>query len=344
MDLQILDPIDHPDWDSLLTDNKNCSFFHTSAWAKILKKSYGFTPIYFVKFDNDRLVFLMPFMEIRSPIIGKRGVSLPFTDKCVLFAPNRESLEEGVRFAIGYGEKSGWKSIEWRDGSNFPEDVPPLEIFYTHDIDLNRTESEIFKSFDDSNRRNIRKAVREGVTIRIEQSLNSLKGFCQLNCLTRKRHGLPPQPFAFFDNVYEHILSQRRGIVVSAFYSGKVIAASVFFHFGKNALFKYGASNMEFQNLRPNNLLMWETLKWYRQQGFDTLNLGRTETGNPGLLRFKRAWGAKESFVKYYKYDIRKKIFLEKRPGFENFPTKLFTHTPVCILRLIGRLFYKHAG
>jgi len=344
LNLRILNPLEFPGWDSLLLDNNNYDFFHTSAWAQVLKKSYGFTPIYFAEFDDDRLSFLMPFMEVGSSIFGKKAVSLPFTDQCAPFALNKESLGEAVRFVIEYGEKSGWKSLEWRDDSYFSEEVLSSERFYTHDINLDKTESEIFSSFDDGNQRNIKKSGREGVIIRSEQSLDSLGKFHQLNCLTRKRHGLPPQPFAFFNNVFEDVISKGRGTVVSAFYKETVIASSVFFYFGKRALFKYGASNMEFQNLRPNNLIMWEALKWVRQQGFKTMNLGRTEAENQGLLRYKRAWGAKESLLKYYKYDLRKKSFLQKHSGLGPMSTKLLARTPISVLRLIGRLFYRHAG
>jgi hypothetical protein len=344
MDIQIIDPMEYPGWDSLLMDGKNYSFFLTSAWAAVLKKSYGFTPIYFVEFENDRLSFLMPFMEVGSPFYGKKGVSLPFTDQCAPFSLHKEFLGEAVRFVIGYGERAGWKSIEWRDGSYFSEEVRSSEIFFTHDIDLEKTESEILSSFCNSNQRNIKKAVREGVIIRTGQSLDSLREFYRLNCLTRKRHGLPPQPFTFFKNVFEDVISKGRGTVVAACYNEKVIAASVFFHFGKSALFKYGASDMAFQNLRPNNLILWETLKWYRRQGFTTMNLGRTEAENQGLLRYKRTWGAKESFLKYYKYDIRKKTYLQKHPGSGRLSARIFARTPISVLRLIGRLFYKHAG
>lgn len=344
MDPQILDPIKHPGWDALLLESRNYSFFHTLAWAKVLKKSYGFSPAYFVEFEAGRISFLMPFMEVGNMMLGKRGVSLPFSDQCAPFAIHPDSLIEAVPFAIGYGKESGWKSVEWRGVSYFSDEVLASEIYHTHDIDLEKTETEIFSSFANSNQRNIKKAVREGVTVGIGHSRDSLREFYGLNCLTRKRHGLPPQPYAFFNHVYEEIISKGQGIIVSASYREKVVAASIFFHFGKSSLFKYGASDMKFQSLRPNNLIMWETLKWYWQRGYKTMNLGRTEAENQGLLRYKRAWGAKESFLKYYKYDIRKKIYLQKRPGLGRLSTRLFARTPIGVLRLVGRLFYKHAG
>jgi hypothetical protein len=283
-------------------------------------------------------------MEVYSPLKGKRGVSLPFTDQCTPYFQKKEFLQDAVQSAIDYGEKNKWKYIEWRDSPYFAESISPWEAYYVHDIDLAKTESRLFADLSDSNRRNIKKAIREGVTIKVDQSFDAIESFYRLNCLTRKRHGLPPQPFSFFKNVFEHIISTGYGTVVSAFHKEKVIAASVFFHFGTRALFKYGASEMEHQNLRPNNLIMWEALKWYNNNGFKTMNLGRTEPKNKGLLQYKRTWGAKESLLKYYRYDIRKQACLQKRPGRGDLYTRLFAQTPIIILRIIGRLFYKHAG
>lgn len=344
MDIKIVDPIEYPDWDSLLLRVNDYSFFHSSAWAKVLKESYQYKPIYFSFFENGNLAFLMPLMEIRSQLTGKRGVSLPFTDQCAPYFLKREVLQDAVQRAIDYGVRARWRYIEWRGTEYFTEGVIPSEVYYTHDLNLMRTEAELFSIIRESNRRNVKKSIREGVYIKIDQSLEALKSFYRLNCMTRKRHGLPPQPFAFFRNVFNHIISKGYGIVVSAFHSEKLIAASVFFHFGRGAIFKYGASDNKHHNLRPNNLILWEAIKWYRNRGFESLNLGRTELENLGLLQYKRIWGATESSIKYYRYDFKQKSFLKNRPRINDFYVKLFARTPAGILRYFGRLVYKHVG
>jgi len=343
MNLEIIDPIKYPDWDALLLRNGDYSFFHSSVWAKTLKVSYGCDPVYFASIEAGRLSLLMPFMNVVSPLTGRRGVSLPFTDRCAPFFLIKEALGPAVKRAIDFGKEAGWKYIEWRDAGYFSKEPLPWEIYYTHDLNLLRTESELFSSLKDSNRRNVNKAIKEGVSIKIGRSLDSLKSFYRLNCMTRRRHGLPPQPFFFFKNVFDFVISKGYGIVFSAVHSNNVVSASVFFHFGKNAIYKYGASNMKYQNLRPSNLIMWEAIKWYRNQGYETLNLGRTEFDNQGLLQFKRLWGTIESPMQYYRYDCKKKIYLQnhRRVDYQN---KILTWTPTSILRIFGRLFYKHIG
>jgi hypothetical protein len=344
VDIQILNPLEDPDWDALLLRSGDQTFFHTAAWAKALNTAYRFKPLYFAAREDGRLVFLMPMMEVRSPLTGTRGVSLPFADQCPPFFRDEAVLRAGIQRALDYGRTHRWKRIDWRDFGFLDALAAPREEFFVHEIDLARTEAELSAGLSDGNRRNIKKAGREGVDVRIETTWDSLKAFCRLNDITRKRHGLPPQPFAFFKGVFESIIAPGYGNIATASFHGEIVAASVFFRFGAGALYKYGASDMAHQNLRANNLVMWEALKWHRQQGFKTLNLGRSEMKNAGLLQFKRTWGAVESRVRYYRYDFGKGAYVSKPPGGGGLSTKLFARAPLGVLRLLGRLLYKHVG
>ncbi len=344
MGIDIVDPRTVPGWDSFLARNEGISFFHSSCWAAVLAETYRYKPIYLACFDKDAISLVMPLMEIRSLLTGARGVSLPFTDHCVPFSYNDGLLREARERALDYGRIAKWRFIEWRDGSSLGGGAPEYENYLTHDLSLEKNEDELFSGLKDSNRRNIRKSIREGVSIEIAQCMDSLKAFYRLNCLTRRRHGLPPQPYLFYKNVYKHIVSQGYGIVARAEHSGQTIAASVFFLFGTQAIFKFGASDLSSQDLRPNNLLMWETIRWLKRKNFTRLNFGRTEPENEGLLRYKRAWGARETPFSYHRFNYRKGTFIRgfRKPGARrrNFVSK----TPLVLLRLIGGLAYRHVG
>jgi hypothetical protein len=342
MDFQRISPFDYPDWDNLLLEGSNSSFFHTSAWAKVLHESYGYKPVYFVRRENARLHSVMPFMDIASWLTGRRGVSLPFTDNCDPIGPE-DSTGYAAQAVIDHGRRSKWRYAEWRTTGNLIQGATPSESYLTHDLDLERSESEILSGLNEGHRRNIKKAMKDNLKIRLDPSRESLGDFYRLQCLTRKRHGLPPQPLSFFKNVLDYVLSQNLGIIVSALVSGKVIASSVFFHFGPNVIFKYGASDTGFLSHRPNNLVMWEAIKWYKGRGARRLNLGRTEVDNQGLRRFKLSWGPSESALNYYRYDLERSAF-SRTPLRGVRPTKLFSMAPVVALRLLGRLLYKHAG
>ena len=309
-----------------------------------MHESYKYKPLYFTHIDKGKLTALIPVMEVRSFLTGSRGVSLPFADHCPPIAENGKAFIETFSDVITYGKKANWKAVDLKCCVNYLRGTTlPFETFLTHDLDMSQTEQEIFHTFRDSTKRNIKKSIQKGVHVRIQKSLESVKEYYRLNCITRKIHGLPPQPFYFFKKIYEHIISQNYGCVVLAKYQEKVIAGAVFFQFANQSIFKYGASDPRYLFLRPNNIVMWEAIKWHYLNGFKIFNFGRTELKNKGLLQFKRGWGTKEEILNYYRYDLIKEDFVTKKAGIKS-SYNVFKFLPIPFLRMTGNLLYRHIG
>ncbi len=89
-------------------------------------------------------------------------------------------------------------------------------------------EEQIFKNLSSSTKRNIKKAIRNKVSIDISNSYSALEEFYIMNCITRKRHGLPPQPPRFFRNIYDFVLHENNGFVSIARYNEKSIAGAIY--------------------------------------------------------------------------------------------------------------------
>ena len=378
MNLEIIDPTNYAGWDDLLLSTPGYSFFHSSAWAKVLKDSYGYTPMYFDTIKNGQFSALVPVMEVNSFITGKRGVSLPFTDYCEPIINANVEFIDLFNNIIEYGKKRGWKYVELRGGDRYlrnqesgarkqearssnlnpetwnlnPASSPytlhptpcPFSAYLGHTLDLTGGEEKILSSLRDSTKRNIKKAIKEGVAVKILNSLESVKEFYRLNCLTRKEHGLPPQPYYFFQKIYDHIVSRDLGSIALASYKGRNIAGAVFFHFSDKAIYKYGASDMKFQDLRANNLAMWEGIRWFCNNGYKSFCFGRTEVENKGLQQFKAGWGTVEQSIHYFKYDFRKKEFIKDSLEFKNIYHYVFKKMPAPLLNIVGSSLYRHVA
>jgi hypothetical protein len=344
LNISIINPIEHPHWDDLLLSADRATFFHTTAWARVLSESYGYNPFYFATIDNGKLAGLIPVMEIDSFLTGKRGVSLPFTDICHPIADTPDIFRALMERLTQHGKIAGWKHIEIKGGSTFfGETAPPCAEHCTHILDLNSTEDNVQQSFRDSTRRNIHKASREGVEVTFQHTAEAMAAFYELHCRTRRRHGLPPQPRRFFEKIYEHVVAAKKGIALLATHADRTVAGAVYFFFQDRAFFKFGASDRAFQHLRANNLVMWEVIRWLIRNGFRSLHFGRTEPGSDGLLQFKRGWGAKESRVAYYRLSLRKNAFSAERNGTRS-SSPVFKMLPIPVLRLVGRILYRHVG
>ena len=344
MDIQFIDPINLPSWDEDIRRFPQASFFHETAWAKILSESYGYRPAYLTLMHAVEMTALLPVMEVTSFITGTRGVSLPFTDYCEALTFHPEIYNALLDVLKGEGRKRGWRYIELRGGAEYLGDAPAYAFFYTHKLDLSPGTAQLFKNLRDSTRRNIKKSERAGLHVQFESTLDALKEFYRLNCLTRREHGLPPQPWAFFENVFKHIIQPGHGLVANVLHENKVIASNVYFRFGDTAIYKYGASDKRYQNFRANNLLMWEAIRRYADDGCRQLCFGRTEPWNEGLRQFKTGWGTEESIIKYYRYSTLENSFMPARREISSLTKSIFSNMPLFLSRKIGNVLYRHFG
>lgn len=299
--------------------------------------TYGFKPVWQAEERS-----LLPLMEVDSWLTGRRGISLPFTDDCAPLCVSEEKFKPLFQQAVGWGRAHGWRSIELRGGRELFGEAPASLAFYGHQLDLAGDPVRLFENLSGSARQAVRKAKKNGVTVEILQNEEAVRSFYFLQCLTRKRHGLPPQPLNFFMNIWRHILSQKQGIVALASWRGVKVAGAMFFFLGGRAIYKYGASDFRQQHLRPNNLVMWEAIQWLARNGVTSLHLGRTSLMNEGLRKFKLNLGAVEHRLEYAKYDLRRNRFevsFDKVTGWHN---RVFRHLPVFMSQRAGELLYKH--
>ena len=338
-------PLAEPGWDAMVAAHPAGSFFHTTPWARVLLESYGYRPVYFTVVENGALQALLPVMEIRSVFTGRRGVSLPFSDYAEPFSPQEEQYRSLVNSAVKYGMRSGWKTLEIRGGAcPWAEGVASRE-FLGHRLDLARGESEIHAGFRTNLKRNLARARKEGVKVDILHSADAMEEYFRLHCITRKGHGIPPQPRKFFRKIQEHVIGRRMGAVALATHKDRVVAGAVYFHHGKKAMYKYGASSDAGRQVRANNLVMWEAVRWYREKGFSELCFGRTEPSDEGLREYKRSYGNRELALPYYKFDIaRNRAVAKPAENGAGHLERYFRKVPIPVSRIVGSLVYRHIG
>ena len=68
----------------------------------------------------------------------------------------------------------------------------------------------------------------------------------------------------------------------------------------------------------------------------------KTAKDNDGLRRFKLGWGAAESELKYFKYDLRGKSFAVDQDAIAGWHNTVFRWMPLPLSRMTGALLYRH--
>jgi hypothetical protein len=333
------------DWNKLILKFDDYSFFHTMEWAKVINNSYNYIPKYFLAIDENEVVGIVPLMFIESWLTGKRAVSLPFSDFCGPLFKNDSESSNIFQKIYRVCRSEGQKYIEFRSATfKFPKEAQNCGIDYRHVLKLEKTESELLKSLSENTRRNIKKAVKSNLILRILNDFSGIKLFYEMHCETRKKHGLPPQPFYFFNNILKVVIEKSMGDILFAEKDGKFISGAIYFKFGNKLLYKFGASYSKYFELRGNNFVMWEAIKKYQAEGFYEFDFGLTELNNEGLRKFKLGWNTEEKLIYTTRYNIFSENFLPIETMTEGFHTRVFNQTPVFILKIIGSVLYKHIG
>jgi hypothetical protein len=338
-----VNPLDEAEWDAKIAALRDASFFHGQAWARVLHDTYGFRPNYFVHEVGGRMRCLLPMMEVDSWLTGRRGISLPFTDECHAPGADQAAVRLLVDQMSAFAARRHWQHWELR-GSTQALGAPAAVAFHGHEIDLAGDAATLLGRCDSEVRRAVRKAEASEIKITFGQGVELMRAFHALLGKTRRRHGLPPQPWKFFETIQRHILAYGNGRIVLAHVGDRPVAGAVFFHAGGRAIFKFGASDAAFQHLRPNNLVMWRAITWHARAGFGSLDLGRTSLRNDGLRRFKLSWGARERAIDYARFDCRAAAFVTSQDRSSGWHSSVFKLVPQSLARLVGAVAYRHVA
>ena len=337
-----LNPLHDDRWTEFVLAHPAASVFHTSSWLQALRRTYGYEPIlYTTSSPSAAIVDGVLFCRITSWMTGRRMVSIPFADHC---EPLVESpggcavLADAIHRAVG----EGWTSAElrlrrvgcWGSASGFA----PAAAYRLHELDLTAHLDEIYRRFHGSMiQRKIRRAEREGVHHEHGRSDALLEAFYRLMLLTRRRHGIPPQPRLWFRNLMD-CFGDRLSIHV-AFKDGRAVGSILTLCHRSTVVYKYGCSNAAFHPLGVMPFLFWKAIQEAKAGGATKFDLGRSELDNPGLIAFKERLGGVPSTLTYYR------VGRKAAPGRpRRIPASIIGRLPDSVLALMGRVLYPHIG
>ena len=340
MGFETVDPLVDPAWAELVEGDSDATIFHHPAWLRLLREQYRY-PIsgWCVAGAGGRLEAGLPVALVRSRLTGTRLISLPFSDACRPLAapvPDREPGDFATAVAVER-DRVGL-SLEVRSDLTGTPGAMIVPKYAEHRLTLEPDVGSVERRFAKSQvRRGIAKAIREGVTVERHEDRAALARFYTLHMDTRRRLGVPTQPRRFILR-FSELFAAGLGFVLLARHRGRDIAGAVFLAAGSTLTYKYGASRREHLAVRPNHLVFMEAIRWGCEHGMRTLDFGRTDLDNEGLLAFKRSWGAVESPLAY--------TYLGRKPDTSDGLSRramrtVIQHSPATVSRLVGEALYR---
>jgi len=296
-----IDPIRSPLWKQLI-EKKNSDVFHSQQWLKVQEQTYDFNIRAKVLLDGaDTPVAGFPYVAIND-MLSPRIVSIPFSDYC---DPIINNLDEWKALTQKIVDRE--KSISIRCLHNeIPLDDKRFKLVNKarwHGINLMPDIEELYKNIHSSSKRAVRKAQKEGISIRLSQSEDDLRTFYEMHLnIRKKKYRLLAQSYSFLKNIWCNFIKSDQGALMLAEYEGQIIAGVLYLKWKNRLYYKFNASAINNLNLRPNDLIMWEGIKYAKKQGLEFLDLGLSDWDQEGLLRYKRKYATEEKTISFLKY------------------------------------------
>lgn len=276
-------------------NQENNSLYRSKDWLETLEESYAFESFLLL---NEQDMLLAPFCKVEN-MMGKSLVSLPFSD----YLPLEDNLDFNEIQRLCSQQYPGYSITLKTDLSNeIPEHFSCTKEAVYHRIHLNHGQRlKQSKSF----KRGVKQAQKNDLEVRFEHSYRALEDFYKLyHRLRFDKFGIIPQPFSFFESLYDHFIKQKKGIILEAVSGDKVIASMIVLDTQDTAFYKYGSSSLEHLELKPNNILFQELIGYYTEKGFKSIDLGLSGKGDSyaGLRRWKSSMGGTEYPITYWSH------------------------------------------
>jgi len=214
-----------------------------------------------------------------------------------------------------------------------------------HRLSLDESQEALWRQMAPETRRAIRRAERAGVAVRPVSGGEDVQMFHRLHASLRKRkYRLLAQPLRFFEAIEQRFRDLDSWHSLGAFLDNRMIAATIYLRWGDTLYYKFNASAPEDLSARPNNLLVWSGIALAQSLGCRFLDLGPSDDDQPGLIRFKRNFGAQEQELRFLRWtppDWREPSSIR---GILGEMTRLFTapEVPDEITIQAGNAFYRY--
>jgi len=334
-------------WDDFVIAHPSGTAFHLSAWLKSIYLTYSLEPLLYVaQNESGEMSGIFPFFFIKSPYIGARIVSLPFSDYCgPLTAQSME--EENILQEIINRYRDKVSYIEIRGAIQSESNFIRYDYYKCHTLELASNPGDVMKKLEKKSiQYGIRKAQKSGIEIREDNTPVGMEEFYRLNRITRKKHGVPSQPLKFFKNLYDQMIVSGHSFILLAFDESRCVAAGYFTRMKDTIYYKYNASDNEYlasTKKTPNHLLTWTAIEKASQAGYKFFDFGRTSPDNTGLMRYKEMWGATARDLPYYYYPQIKGATSKEGSGASyRILTTIWRSLPDSIVETIEPFIYKH--
>lgn len=303
-------------WNEFLQKNSQANIFQSYEFFLSQQGCNGNKPIVYCVYDDEKLLGLVlgvvysnggwigKKLTSRAIIMGGPLIALDVDNKDEVLDYLLKQLKKILKGKVVYVEfrnmwdTSIYKSVFTNNGFDYEEHLDIL-------IDLKKSEEELWSDMAKDRKKAIRKGEKELEVTPIDDSNNYQIDFIyHLLKVVYNRVKLPLPAKDFFLNVIKELYPQGYIKIFGAYKDNDLIGVRLVLCYNSMIYDWYAGADDDYLIYRPNDVLVWNILKWGGKNGYEVFDFGGAGKPNVpyGVRDYKLKFGGELVCFGRYQY------------------------------------------
>lgn len=310
---RVVHDLDKSNWLKFVKDHPNGNIFHTPFMYNVFQKTKNYKPYIFATVDSKTGEIYTLLLSVQ--ILTSTKLPRFFTSRFVILGGvlhKKNSPTGSLMKLLKVHDDFAKNKCLFTEFRNKEDTIHIKKIFKACDYEfvdelnylicLEKSPDKIFETFLRSKRKNVRKAMKMGITVEEVKDLKLLSILYEILEITYKRLKVPLVDISLFENLFE--VSQENDIAKFNLirYKDYYIGARIILTYKGIIYDWYAGANSDYLPFRPNEAAIWHAIKWGSINHYNFFDFGGA--GNPnkkyGVRDFKARFNGKP--VNYGRY------------------------------------------
>ena len=289
-------PSDAARWDNFVRSHPQGSFFHLSAWARVISRAFGHRPHYLLLERDGEIAGVLPLGLQSSLLFGRSLISVPMCVYGGTLALDVAAEQALTAAAEALMQQLGVKVMEWR--TQHAGDVSVNwqvrdDLYATFRRPITADDAVNMKAIPRKQRAMVRKGIDRGLTSVVHRDPQRLH---RIYAESVRNLGTPVFSWRYFAILLEEFGDATD--IVSIMEGNEDRAAVLNFYWRDEVLPYYGGGTTLARGCAANDFMYWEVTRYAAARGCRVFDFGRSKAGT-GAYAFKKNWGFEPTPLPY---------------------------------------------
>jgi serine/alanine adding enzyme len=275
-------------WDEYVATHPEATGYHFWRWREVFERGLGHACRYLVARSGDRVVGVLPLVEVNSWLFGRALSSLPYVNYGGVLADTPSIADRLAKHAGRLAADRSLQFVVFRHRRRALPDLPARTHKVTMLLSLDPEPTQMWQALDRKVRNQIRKAEKSGLTV-ISGHAELLEDFYVVFARNMRDLGTPVYGRRLFAEFLR--CEPQHACLHIVYLSGRPIAGALSYEYGLTMEVPSASSLKEHRALCPNHLMYWTMIQKAIAGGRSCFDFGRS-TPEDGTYHFKEQWGA----------------------------------------------------